>query len=209
MVNTDRLRSAGHGTIQRHCRRVLLYATYLAGPTWGRRREVNFVQPWSFEELDVCEYGKEEDVFRVPVSETYISKRIVEFTVSRPTILLPTRDNLVGLLNTIESLPGHSPEFTAHLRWTRSRLNDNGGQYGLRSHLGAKQQAAEPSAESQTLLQQFLRQTEPPERDIEPADVSDVAIEEEDMEDMTEEDGPQSEESDNVDWEDDSETGEL
>lgn len=200
MVNTDCLRSAGHSTIRRHCRRALLYATYLAGPTWGRDREVNFIQPWSLGESDVREYGEEEDIFRVPVSETHISRRFVESTVSRPTILLPTQDNLVGLLNTIDSFPGHSPEFTARLRWTRSRLNNNGGQYDLRSHLVAKQQTAEPSAESQTLLQQFLRQTEPPQREVEPADISDIEVEEEEVEE-TEEDGTQSDESDDVDWE--------
>ncbi|KAJ3454045.1 hypothetical protein MRS44_018677 [Fusarium solani] len=36
MGDIDRLRSAGHDTIRRHCRRALLYVTYLAGPTWGR-----------------------------------------------------------------------------------------------------------------------------------------------------------------------------
>ncbi|KAH8654747.1 hypothetical protein BGZ61DRAFT_434989 [Ilyonectria robusta] len=199
MGNIDRLHSASHNTIQRHCRRALLYVTYLAGPTWGRDGDVNFVQPWSVEKSDGCEY-EEEDVFRIPVMETHISRQIFESAVSQPTILLPTRDNLIGLLDAIASLPGHSLGFAARLLWTRRLLNNHNSQYDLRSHLEAKKQEVEPSTQSQTLLEQFLNQAEPPQWDVEPADVSGVAIEEEGTDD-TIEGGSQSEEDDDSDWE--------
>lgn len=199
MGDIDRLRSACHGTIQRHCRRALLYVTYLAGPTWGRNGDVNFVQPWSLKNPDGCEH-EEGDVFRVPVMETHISRRIFESAVSQPTILLPTRDNLVGFLDAIGSLPGHSPAFAARLRWTKRRLNNHDSQYDLRSHLEAKKQEAEPSTQSQTLLHKFLNQAEPPQCDIEPADISDVATEEEEIYDTAEDSGSPSED-DNSDWE--------
>ncbi|KAJ3469891.1 hypothetical protein MRS44_003956 [Fusarium solani] len=179
MEDIERLRSAGHDTIRRHCRRALLYVTYLVGPTWGRDGDVNFVQPWSLKKPDVCEY-EEEDVFWVPVKKTYISRWIFESAVSQLTILLLTRDNLVGLLDAIGSLPGHSPAFAARLRWTRCRLNNHDSQYDLRSHLEAKKQEVEPSTQSQTLLNRFLNQAEPPQWDVNPADVSGVASEEED-----------------------------
>lgn len=132
--------------------------------------------------------------------ETYISRQIFESAVSQPTILLPTRDNLVGLLDAIASLPGHSPGFAARLRWTRRRLNNHDSQYDLRSHLEAKEQEVEPSTQNQTLLDRFLNQAEPPQWDVEPAGVSGVAIEEEGTDD-TIEGGSQSEEDDDSDWE--------
>ena len=133
-------------------------------------------------------------------------------TVSQPTILLPTRDNVVGLLKTIESLPGHSPEFSERLRWTRRRLDSNGSQYDIRSHLEVKQQTAEPSTQSQTLLEQFLRQAEPPQREITPRNVTGIIMdeegEEEEVEETTEEDEGQSQGDGESDWED-SEGSEL
>ncbi|KAH6972604.1 hypothetical protein EDB80DRAFT_833879 [Ilyonectria destructans] len=200
MGDIDRLHSASHDTIQRHCRRALLYVTYLAGPTWGRDGDMNFVQPWSVEKSDGCEY-EEEDVFRIPVMETHISRQIFESAVSQPTILLPTRGNLVGLLDAIASLPGHSLGFAARLLWTRRRLNNHNSQYDLRSHLEAKKQEVEPSTQSQTLLGWFLNQAEPPQWDVEPAGVSGVVIEEEGTDDTIEEGGSQSEEDDDSDWE--------
>jgi hypothetical protein len=211
--NIERLRSAGHhDTIRRRCRRALLYVTYMAGPTWGRDGDVNFVQPWSLKKPDVCEhYYEEEDVFRVPVKETHISRRIFESAVSQPTILLPTRDNLVGLLDAIQSVPGHSPAFAERLRWTRRRLDNGNSQYDLRSHLEVKTQEMEPSTQSQTLLERFLNQAEPPQWDVDPADDDDddddddvsgnATDDEEEMDDTTEEDdGSQSDGSNDLDW---------
>ncbi|PNP80884.1 hypothetical protein FNYG_05778 [Fusarium nygamai] len=55
-------------------------------------------------------------------------------------------------------------------------LDNNGDQYDVRSHLVAKQQAIDPTSRSQTLLEQFLRQTEPPERKILSPDAVDVLV---------------------------------
>ncbi|KAF4470037.1 hypothetical protein FALBO_3059 [Fusarium albosuccineum] len=173
MKNTDSLRSSSEAHIRRHCRRALLYMACLSGPTWGRDGDVDFIQPWSLKRSSIREYG-EEDVFRIPVMGKRIPEQLSESIVSQPTILLPTRDNVVGLLETIESLPGHSSAFAARLSWTRRKLDNDGGQYDVRDHLEVKQQAVGPSESSQTLLGQFLRQTEPPQREIATEDVSGV-----------------------------------
>ncbi|KAG7405711.1 hypothetical protein Forpi1262_v018437 [Fusarium oxysporum f. sp. raphani] len=204
--NIDSMRSASHSYIRRHCRPALLYVSLLSGPTWGPDGDINFIQPWSVERQCAHEYG-EEDVFRIPVMDKHIPKHMLESIVSQPTIFLPTRENVVGLLKIIESLPGHSASFTARLSWTRRRLDNNGDQYDVRSHLGVKQQAVEPSDRSQTLLEQFLRQTEPPEREIMSEDIVDVMVDEErdeegeqeeeqEEEDVTDEDGEQLHEED-------------
>lgn len=80
--------------------------------------------------------------------ETYISKRIFKSAVSQPTILLLTRDNVVGLLDAMVSLPGYPPGFAARLQWTRRRLNNHNSQYDLRSHLEARKHEVEPSSQS-------------------------------------------------------------
>ncbi|WJG37072.1 uncharacterized protein FOBCDRAFT_207946 [Fusarium oxysporum Fo47] len=78
--------------------------------------------------------------------------------------------------------------------------------HGGKIHLGVKQQAVEPSDRSQTFLEQFLRQTEPPERAIMSEDIVDVAVdeeideeeEEEEEKDVTDEDGGRSHEDDDI-----------
>ncbi|KAF5706285.1 hypothetical protein FMUND_11688 [Fusarium mundagurra] len=191
MHGVDSLRSSDRKKIQRHCRRALLYASYIAGPIWGRDDDVNFIQPWSLNQPSRTGGGIDEHIFRVPVAETHISRQILEETVSQPTIILPTRDNIIGLLDTMETLPGHSSTFLARLRWTRRRLNNQGDQYDIRSHLDARQEEIETTAQDQSLLDQFLQQSEPPEWTIEPADTPySVLIEEEDgSEESIEDDG--------------------
>ncbi|KJZ70305.1 hypothetical protein HIM_10312 [Hirsutella minnesotensis 3608] len=191
MHDADRLRPRSHRLLQRHCRRALLYASYIAGPTWGRDSDVGFIQPWSITQSSCADDGVDGDIFRVPVAETHISRRIFDETVSRPTILLPTRDNIIGLLDTMGLFSGHSPSFLARLRWTRRRLHNRGYQYGIRSHLDARQEELEPAAQDRSLLDQFLRQSEPPEWDVDSTDTSSsVVIEEEDeSEENVEEDG--------------------
>ncbi|PNP80886.1 hypothetical protein FNYG_05773 [Fusarium nygamai] len=191
MHGVDSLRSSDRKKIQRHCRRALLYASYIAGPIWGRDDDVNFIQPWSVNQPSRTGGGIDEHIFRVPVAETHISRHILEEAVSQPTIILPTRDNIMGLLDTMETLPGHSSTFLARLRWTRRRLNNQGDQYDIRSHLDARQEEIETTAQDQSLLDQFLQQSEPPEWTIELADTSySVLIQEEDeREENTEDDG--------------------
>lgn len=191
MHGVDGLRSSDRKKIQRHCRRALLYASYIAGPIWGRDDDVNFIQPWSLNQPSRTGGGIDEHIFRVPVAETHISRQILEETVSQPTIILPTRDNIIGLLDTMETLPGHSSTFLARLRWTRRRLNNQGDQYDIRSHLDARQEEIETTAQDQSLLDQFLQQGEPPEWTIELADTPySVLIQEEDgSEENTEDDG--------------------
>ncbi|RKK34201.1 hypothetical protein BFJ69_g18717, partial [Fusarium oxysporum] len=86
------------------------------------------------------------------------------------------RDNVMGLLKNIESLPGHSASFIARLGWVMRELDNDGDQYDVRSRLVAKQQALDPTSQSQTFLEQFLRQTEPPEKKNLSPDAVDVLV---------------------------------
>ncbi|EWZ78573.1 hypothetical protein FOWG_17220 [Fusarium oxysporum f. sp. lycopersici MN25] len=160
-------------SIRRHCKRALFYISYLAGPTWGLDKDVNFIVPWS---MNNASRGSNDkwDIFHVPVVETHISKTLVKDTVSQPTILLPTRDNIIGLLDTIKTIISHSSGISERLSWTRRRLNNQGDQYDLPSHLAARHREVEPSAGSQSLMERFLRQREPPEWDVEPVDGEEV-----------------------------------
>lgn len=124
----------------------------------------------------------------MPVAETHVSKAIFEDTVSQPTILLPTRDNIIGFLDAIETLTGPSSSIAECLSWTRRRLNNQGDQYDLPSHLAARHREVEPSTLNRSLLERFLHQREPPEWDIEPVDEED----EEEAEETAEEDGSSS-----------------
>ncbi|KAH7180129.1 hypothetical protein BKA60DRAFT_603051 [Fusarium oxysporum] len=131
--NIDSLRSASHSYIRRHCRAALLYVSSLSGPTWGSNRDVKFIQPWSLERKGIGKYG-EEDIFWIPVVYNYIPKHISESIINQPTIFLPNRDNIIGLLKNIELLLGYLASFIARL-----------DQYNFRSHLVAKKQAIDPA----------------------------------------------------------------
>ncbi|KAG8664668.1 uncharacterized protein FPOAC1_013448 [Fusarium poae] len=168
-------------------KRALFYVSFLAGPTWGIDKDVNFIVPWSFNKTSHGS-SNECDIFHVPVAETHISKTIVEDTVSQPTILLPTRDTIIGFLDAIETLTGHSSSIAERLSWTKRRLNNQGDQYDLRSHLAARHREVGPSTESQSLLERFLHQREPPEWDVEPVDEEEA----EDTEETAEEDNSSS-----------------
>ncbi|KAK2926331.1 hypothetical protein FoTM2_010832, partial [Fusarium oxysporum f. sp. vasinfectum] len=160
--------------------------------------DVNFIVPWSIDNAS-RDSSSEWDVFRVPVAETHISKTIFEDTVSQPTILLPTRDTIIGLLDAIKILTGHSSSITKRLSWTKRRLNNQGDQYDLPSHLAARHREVGPSTESQSLLERFLHQREPPEWDVEPVDEQEA----EDTEETAEEDNSSSgEDNDDDDLED-------
>ncbi|KAI7759589.1 hypothetical protein LZL87_014219 [Fusarium oxysporum] len=196
--NIESLRSASHSYIRRHCRPALLYVTSLSGPTWCSNGDVKFIQPWSVERKGIDDYG-EEDVFRIPVVYNHIPKHMSESIINQPPIFLPNRDNVMGLLKNIESLPGHSVSFIARLSWVIRELDNNGDQYDVRSHLVAKQQAIDPTGRSQTLLEQFLRQTEPPEKKILSPDAVDVLViseGEEEGEDESEDDEDDEDDND-------------
>ncbi|RTE68758.1 hypothetical protein BHE90_016864, partial [Fusarium euwallaceae] len=179
----DHLPSGRGNSIRRHCKLALLYISYLAGPTWGLDEDdVNFIVPWSINKTSSGN-SNEWDIFHVPVAETHVSKANFEDTVSQPTILLPTRDNIIGFLDAIETLTGPSSSIAERLSWTRRRLNNQGDQYDLPSYLAARHREVEPSARNRSLLERFLHQREPPEWDIEPVHEED----EEEAEEIAEE----------------------
>ncbi|EEU34826.1 uncharacterized protein NECHADRAFT_88406 [Fusarium vanettenii 77-13-4] len=152
-----------------------------------------------------CGSSNEWDVFYVPVAEIYISKEIFEDTASQPTILLPTSDNIIGLLDAIETLTGPSSNIAERLSWTRRRLNNQGERYDLPSYLAARHREVEPSTRNRSLLERFLYQCEPPERDIEPVDEED----EEEAEERAEEDDSSSGGDDDDDDDDLEEAGSI
>ncbi|KAH7478807.1 hypothetical protein FOMA001_g9023 [Fusarium oxysporum f. sp. matthiolae] len=147
----------------------------------------------------------EWDIFYVPVAETHIPKTFVEDTTSEPTILLPTRDNIISLLDTIKTVAGHSSTISERLSWTRRRLNNQGNQYDLPSHLAARHREVEPSVESQSLMERFLRQIDPPEWDIEPVDREEL----DEMRETAEENSSLSEEDTNNHGDDDDSEGNI
>ncbi|EXK76382.1 hypothetical protein FOQG_18876 [Fusarium oxysporum f. sp. raphani 54005] len=96
----------------------------------------------------------------------------------------------------VKTLTGHSSSIAERLSWTKRRLNNQGDQYDLRSHLAARHGEVEPSTQHQPLLERFLHQREPPEWDVEPVDGEEV-------EETTEEDdSPLGEDDDDDDLED-------
>lgn len=82
-------------------------------------------------------------------------------------VFLSIWDDITGILKATETLPGHSSGLLARLRWTRRRLSSQGGQHGIRSHLDARQEELGLTAEDKSLLDQLLRKSQPPERDVE------------------------------------------
>lgn len=139
-------------SLNRHYRLILRRMVLLVGPSWGWGEKLYHVVPWKLGSADS---------FRVPVPRKDSSERLQ----SQPTILLPTRENVMSLVDTLRSFPGLATKTAQQLRWAKSRLHNDGKQYGIRSHLEAKRvAAAELSDQSPSLLQQFLSQSEPPER---------------------------------------------
>ncbi|KAJ6437564.1 mitochondrial carrier [Purpureocillium lavendulum] len=74
------------------------------------------------------------------------------------------------LARRIESFSGLSAEVKKCIKWVRRRLNNGGNQYDIRSHLEARNKATEVTRQSPSLLGQFLSQTEPPQRCIQPGE---------------------------------------
>ena len=91
-----------------------------------------------------------------------------------PTVLLPSRHNIMALARRIEKFSGISAEVKQQITWAKRRLNNGGNQYDLRTHLEARKKAAEVTRQSPSLLGQFLSQTEPPQRCIQSRDSDEV-----------------------------------
>jgi len=73
---------------------------------------------------------------------------------------------VIGMFRAIRSFRGLTTGLQQRLKWARRRLDNNGEQYDIRSHLEAKGEAAQLTSQSPSLLRQFLLQTEAPEWEI-------------------------------------------
>ncbi|KJZ70003.1 hypothetical protein HIM_10614 [Hirsutella minnesotensis 3608] len=138
----------------RHCRRALRHMILLVGPNWASDKRVEHVVPWR--------YGK-DDFLRLPVEAARSMRDSADDLLCEPTVLLPTRHNVMKVMRRIESFSDLGTEAKQRLKWARRRLNNGGNQYDLRTHLEAKEKAAGVTRQSPSLLRQFLSQTEPPQ----------------------------------------------
>ncbi|KAH6985462.1 hypothetical protein EDB80DRAFT_822164 [Ilyonectria destructans] len=170
MGETVELRSGSQDAINRHCRRALRHMTLLAGPNWVSGERLEYIVPWKLGATDS---------FRVPIPSAHVLTEGSDTLLSHPTIILPTRRNVMRLFDTIRSFSGLSQEIIQRLRWEKRQLHNNGNQYDLRSHLEAKKEAAELTRDSPSLLRLFLSQTEPPERNVELGDTDGLETESE------------------------------
>ncbi|KAK8913378.1 hypothetical protein VCV18_011384 [Metarhizium anisopliae] len=128
------------------------------------------------------------------------TKRWIREVISRPTVLLPTQENVMALIDNLRSSPVLETKTLQQLKWAKARLHNVGKQYSTRSHLQTKRIAsAELGDQSPSLLQQFLSQTEPPERFVNTEDVTDPETDTEDSDADEDGAGP---ESDRPEWSD-------
>lgn len=145
----------------------------LAGPTWSRDKDrLDYIMPWKLEAGRSRE-NVEKDSFRVPIPPASAS-RDFSMRLSQPTILIPTCQNIVGLLDTIRSFQSLSSGLIQRLRWARRQLYNGGAKYDIRVCLEAKKEAAESILRYSSLLQEFLSQTEPPEWQVETGDADEL-----------------------------------
>jgi hypothetical protein len=71
---------------------------------------------------------------------------------------------MMWLLNVVESVPDLCERTQEQIQWMDKVLDNNEGQFALRSHLNAKATATAERDQADPLLRCFLSQTEPPQR---------------------------------------------
>ncbi|KAL6402761.1 hypothetical protein AUP68_14097 [Ilyonectria robusta] len=131
MIHTNELRSASQQIVNQHCRRALRNMILLAGPTWSRDKDrLDYIIPWKLEARR-SRGPVEKDTFRVPIPPAS-ALRDFPMRLSQPTILLPTRQNIMGLFDTIRSFQGLTPGLIQRLRWARRQLHNSAFLYLLR-----------------------------------------------------------------------------
>ncbi|PWI64385.1 hypothetical protein PCL_10523 [Purpureocillium lilacinum] len=142
----------------RACRQALRHMGLLAGPSRARGERMEHVVPW---------YGGKDDFFRHPLPSTHrCMQERPDDLLSQPTIVLPSRHNVMKLIARGRFFRGRSAELERRLQWTTRLLNNGGKQYDMVTHLEAKKKAAEVTRQSPSILRQFLSQSEPPQEPI-------------------------------------------
>ncbi|KAH6961865.1 hypothetical protein BKA56DRAFT_637340 [Ilyonectria sp. MPI-CAGE-AT-0026] len=163
MRQPKKLREATPDEMNEICERALHHLVSLVGPQWSCESGLPCTLPWDLANRKQRE-EEHEDPFRVPIPPQSIRGVYCESKLCQPTILLPTRHNVVALTNAVESFHGLRAGVLKLTQWIREGLDNDGQQYSLLSHLETKQIAAEPAVQPASLLRRFLLQTEPPQR---------------------------------------------
>ncbi|KAM6514439.1 hypothetical protein FALCPG4_015576 [Fusarium falciforme] len=165
----DQLHDAKTRERNRVCQEAIQCLLDLVGPQWSYQGDLAYVLPWNFSDQKVENNGY-KDPFCVPILTT--SARFSTHPC-QPTILLPSRHNVIVLVDAIESLPRLNQKVLRRVQWIREVLHNNDQQYAIRSHLEAKQRAIDVVTQPNSLIRRFLAQTEPPQREVEVVDVFD------------------------------------
>ncbi|KAH6959559.1 hypothetical protein BKA56DRAFT_561910 [Ilyonectria sp. MPI-CAGE-AT-0026] len=165
MYETDQLCDTGPTRRNLICSSVLEHFSRLVGPQWYAERGSGrpYLLPWHLPRWEDRERER-EDFLLLPISAGTVLKEYEETKHSRPTMLLPTRHNMMWLLNVVESIPDLSEYTQKQIQWMDKVLDNNVGQFALRSHLSAKATATAEGDQANPLLRSFLSQTEPPQR---------------------------------------------
>ncbi|KAH8654289.1 hypothetical protein BGZ61DRAFT_373751, partial [Ilyonectria robusta] len=163
MYKTDQLLDDKPTNRNLICSNILKYVLILAGPRWHADSGLPYVLPWHLPRWDEREGGK-EDFFLLPISAGTVSKEYEETKHSRPTILLPTRKNIMWLLDIIESFPDLPEDILEQIEWIGKALHNDGYQFDLHTHLYAKTVATVQDDQVNPLLRRFLSQTDPPQK---------------------------------------------
>ncbi|KAJ3453236.1 hypothetical protein MRS44_018891 [Fusarium solani] len=163
MFETDRLCNTGLARRSLICLSVLEHFSRLVGPRWCAEHERPYLLPWHLPHWEDRERGR-EDFLLLPISAGIVLKEYEGTKHFRPTILLPTRHNMMWLLNVVESVPDLCERTQEQIQWMDKVLDNNEGQFALRSHLNAKATATAERDQDDPLLRCFLSQTEPPQR---------------------------------------------
>ncbi|KAK2468832.1 hypothetical protein H9L39_19594 [Fusarium oxysporum f. sp. albedinis] len=143
----------------RICEQAMDCLIDLVGPRWSYRGKIALVLPWRFSD-SIIGAERHRDYLRLPILTT--SSRLPSIP-SRPTIILPSRHNVMALIEAIESFPRINQEILRRAKWIREMLHNEGKQYAMCSHLEAKQKEMDAVSRPHSLLRKFLAETTPPQ----------------------------------------------
>jgi hypothetical protein len=148
------------------CKEVIDCLMALVGLKWSHKDNWVHVEPWRFYESSMGD-GQRGDPFCLPISA--ISTRS-PISPNQPTILLPSRHNVMALINAIETVPRLDQTILQQAIWIREMLRNDGQQYDIRSHFETRQREMDDVIQPNSILRQFLARTEPPHREIQVPD---------------------------------------
>lgn len=164
--HNDQLCQARLKERNRICKELIDCLMALVGPKWSNEDNWVHAEPWRFYGSSMGD-GQRGDPFRLPISA--ISTR-TPISPNQPTILLPSRHNVMALINAIETVPGLDQTILQQAIWIREMLHNDGQQYDIRSHFEARQREMDDVVQPNSILRQFLARTEPPQREIQVSD---------------------------------------